>query len=65
MFAKTRMKKPVEMLHANGLSISYDRVLEISAELGDAVVSKYLRDGVVYIVMYSYCLVLESYSRIA
>ena len=31
VFAKTRMKKLVEMLHANGLSISYDRVLEISA----------------------------------
>ena len=47
VFAKTRMKKLIEMLHANGLSISYDHVLEISAELGDAVVSKYIMDGVV------------------
>ena len=47
VFAKTRKRKLVEMLHANGLSISYDRVLEISAELGDAVVAGYIRDGVV------------------
>ena len=47
VFAKTRMKKLVQMLYANGLSISYGRVLEISAELGDAVISKYIRDGVV------------------
>ena len=47
VFAKTRMKKLVHMLNTNGLSISYDRVLEISAELGDAVVSRYIRDGVV------------------
>ena len=32
--------KLVEMFHANGLSISYDRVLEISAEPGDAVVAE-------------------------
>ena len=35
------------MLHDNGISISYDRVLEISAQLGDAVVTKYVQDGVV------------------
>ena len=35
------------MLHENGLSISYDRVLEISADLGDAVVSRFIEDGVV------------------
>ena len=47
VFAKTRRKKLIEMFHANGLSISYNRVLQISAELGDAVVSKYIREGVV------------------
>jgi len=47
VFANTRRRKLVEMLHANGFSISYDRVLEISAELGDAVVAKYIGDGVV------------------
>ena len=41
---KTMMKKLVQMHYDNGLSILYDRVLEISAELGDAVVSKYIRD---------------------
>ena len=35
------------MLHEHGVSISYDRVLEISAQLGDATVSKYVEDGVV------------------
>ena len=35
------------MLHDNGISISYDRVLEISAQLGEAVVTKYVQDGVV------------------
>ena len=41
------MNKLVEMLHENGLSISYDRVLEIFMELEDAVVSKYIWNGVV------------------
>lgn len=35
------------MLHEHGMSISYDRVLEISAQLGDATVSKYVKEGVV------------------
>ena len=35
------------MLHDNGLSITYDRVLEISAQLGEAVVAQYVDDGVV------------------
>ncbi|KAJ7371263.1 hypothetical protein OS493_027379 [Desmophyllum pertusum] len=37
VFAKTRKRQIIEMLHENGLSISYDRVLEISAQLGEAV----------------------------
>ena len=37
----------MEMLHEHGIGISYDRVLEISAQLGEATVSKYVDDGVV------------------
>ncbi|KAI4799944.1 hypothetical protein KUCAC02_016482 [Chaenocephalus aceratus] len=42
VFAKTRKRQIIEMLHENGLSISYDRVLEISAQLGEAVVAQFL-----------------------
>ena len=37
----------VEILHEHGLSISYDRVLEVSAQLGDAAVNMFTADGVV------------------
>lgn len=47
LFAKTRKRQLIDMLHVNGLSISYDRVLEISAQLGEAVVAQYVEDGVV------------------
>ena len=47
VYAKTRKRMLVEMLHEHGISISYDRVLEVSAQLGDAAVSKYVNDGVV------------------
>ena len=47
VFAKTRKRQIIEMLHENGLSISYDRVLEISAQLGEAVVAQYVEDGVI------------------
>ena len=47
IFAKTRKKSLVEMPHEHGLCISYERVLEISAQLGDATVSKYVEEGVV------------------
>ena len=46
VFTKTRKRSLVEMLHKHGMSISYDRVLEISAQLGDATVSKYVEEGV-------------------
>ncbi|KAM3625711.1 uncharacterized protein V6R79_016387 [Siganus canaliculatus] len=36
-----------EKVVGNEIGISYDRVLEISAQLGDATVSKYVEDGVV------------------
>ena len=44
---ETRKKHLVELLHDHGLSISYDRVLEVSAQLGDAAVGKYRAEGVV------------------
>ena len=47
VFARTRNRKLIDMLHENGVSISYDRVLQISTQLGEAVVSKYVEDGVV------------------
>ena len=47
VYAKTRKRMLVEMLHEHGISISYDRVLEVSAQLGDATVRKYMKDGVV------------------
>ena len=37
----------VEMLHDHGMSISYDKALQISAQLGDATVSKHVEEGVV------------------
>ena len=45
--AKTRKRHLVEMLHDHGLSIPYDRVLNISAQLGDAAVARYVEEGVV------------------
>lgn len=47
VFAKTRKRQLIDMLHKNGVSISYDRVLEISAQLGEALVAQYVEDGVV------------------
>ncbi len=40
VFAKTSKRQLIDMLHSNGLWISYDRVLEISAQLGQAVVDR-------------------------
>ena len=47
VFDKMRKRQIIEMLHENGLSISYDRVLEISAQPGGAVVAQYVEDGVI------------------
>ena len=47
VFGRTRKRQLVEMLHDHGISISYNRVLEVSAQLGDAAVAKYEEDGVV------------------
>ena len=37
----------MELLHENGISVSYDRVLEISTQIGEAVITQYTEDGVV------------------
>ncbi|RXN31429.1 hypothetical protein ROHU_004760 [Labeo rohita] len=47
IYAKTRKRHLVEMLHDHGLSIPYNRVLDISAQLGDAVVNRYIEEGLV------------------
>ena len=47
VYAKTRKRHLVEMLHDRGLSIPYDRVLGISTQLGDAAVARYVEEGVV------------------
>ena len=47
VYARTRKRSLVEMFHDHGMSNSYDRVLEMSAQLGDATVSKYVELGVV------------------
>ena len=47
IYAKTRKKVLVDLLHDHGISILYDRVLEISAQLGHAAVGKYIEEGVV------------------
>ncbi|KAK3889081.1 hypothetical protein Pcinc_006956 [Petrolisthes cinctipes] len=47
MFAKTRKRQLNDILFEHGLSISYDRVLEISAQLGEAFVAQYVENGVV------------------
>ena len=46
-YAKTRKRLLVELLHDHGVSIPYDRVLEISAQLGDTAVNQYNAEGVV------------------
>ena len=45
--AKTRSRDLVEKLHELGLSISYDRVLAISTELGNSVCHQYHQEDVV------------------
>lgn len=47
VFAKTRKRELIDKLHENGISISYDRVLEISGQLGETVVNHYVENGVV------------------
>ena len=45
--SKTRKKEIVNTVFEHGLSISYDRVLEISTQLGKAIVKRYIDIGLV------------------
>ncbi len=47
MHVKTRKKELVEKLCALGLSVSYDRVLRLSSDLGNAVCERYEQNGTV------------------
>ena len=47
IYAKTRKSTLVDMLHEHGLSISYKRVLDITAQLGDSIVKDYVQKNVV------------------
>ncbi|CAC5413305.1 unnamed protein product [Mytilus coruscus] len=47
LFAKIRKRQLGDTLFQHGICISYDRVLEISTQLGEAVVERYLNEGVV------------------
>ena len=45
--AETRKKSLVDKLYRLGLSISYDRAMQISADLGNSVCAQFEEDGVV------------------
>ncbi|CAE1257574.1 unnamed protein product [Acanthosepion pharaonis] len=47
MYAKTRKRELIDKFHEHGLSISYDRVLEISGKLGETVIKQYDEEDVV------------------
>ena len=47
VYAKKRKRLLIDLLNENGICISYDRVLEVSALLGESVVNQYVTDGVV------------------
>ena len=47
LHASTRKRELIDMLHKLGLSISYDRVLQISAELAYTICTLYEEEGVV------------------
>ena len=47
LFAKTRKRQLIDVLHQYGICISYDRVLEISSQMGEALVERYLEEGLV------------------
>ncbi|CAC5425424.1 unnamed protein product [Mytilus coruscus] len=48
LFAKTRTTQLIDTLFQHGLCISFDQVLEISTQLDEAVVERYLNESVVF-----------------
>ena len=47
MFAKTRKRQLIDLLHENGLCICYNRVLRMSNHFGEAVIPQYVEEAVV------------------
>ena len=47
LFAKTRKRQLIDILHQYSICISYDEVLEISSQMGEALVERYLEKGLV------------------
>ena len=47
IYAKTRKKQLIDILFQYGLCISYNRVFEISTQLGEAAVERFVSEGVV------------------
>ncbi len=47
LHAETRKKGLIEKMHDLGLSVSYDRVLSLSTELGNKACARFMMDGVV------------------
>lgn len=47
LFAKTRKRQLIDTLHKHGISITYDRVLELTKGLGEAVVTRAVEEEVV------------------
>ena len=47
LYAKTRKRQLLDAVFQHGICISYNRVLEISTQLGESVLSQFMEDGVV------------------
>ena len=47
IYSRTRKEKLVNILYEHGLSISYDRVLDIHNAIGDTVVERFVQNGAV------------------
>ena len=47
VYAKTSKRELIDKLHENGLSIPFDRMLEISSKLGETVIKQYVEEDVV------------------
>ena len=45
---KTRKRELVDVLFNHGLSVSYDRILQLSTDIGNAVIDLFESDGVVF-----------------
>ena len=46
MHAQTRKRELIDIIHDSGLSISYDRVLSISTDVGNKICDTYHKNGV-------------------